>query len=291
MRAVPPYIDGVGAGFAAFLAGAESVTIDISRESRTLRKLARHADIVVESFRPGTLDRWDAGPRRLLAANPGLVVCSLSSYGAGSPERVGHDLNFAAESGLLDALRCSDVPRVQVVDVAAGLLAANVLLAALVSRERTGRGGHFEAPLADAVSPFLAFAAAERAAGGGGAADVLLAGRCAAYGVYACADGARIALGLLEPKFWVTFVEAAGIGELAGSGLDCGDAGVAARSALAARISAEPAEYWLRLGQRLGLPITAVRPFEALAGPALDGGRPPRLGEHTGAVFVEFGVD
>lgn len=286
MRLVPPVVDGAGAGFRAFYAGAESVCLDLKapRGAGALRRLARHADVLVESFRPGTLDAWGAGPRRLAELNPSLVVCSLSSYGQDT-DRVGHDINFVAESGLYDLIGTERVPRVQIADVAAGLAACARVLAALLARERTGRGAHLDVALSAAPLPFLTLAAAERRAGGGGAVDRLLAGDCPAYGIYTCADGRRIAVGTLEPKFWVAFAEAAGLADLAGAGLDPDPH---ARARVAARLAEAPAAHWMHIAAERNLPVTLVESVDA--GFATSDAPPaPRLGEHTHAVLTRFG--
>jgi alpha-methylacyl-CoA racemase len=286
MRLVPPLVDGAGAGFHAFYAGAESICLDLRthKGAGALRRLSRHADVLVESFRSGTLDAWGVGPRRLAELNPSLVVCSLSSYGQSS-NRVGHDINFVAESGLYDLLGTDGVPRVQLADVAAGLAACSRVLGALVDRARTGRGALLDVPLSSALAPFLTLAAAEHRAGGGGAADRLLAGKCPAYGVYTCKDGRRIAVGTLEPKFWVAFAEAIGLAELAGAGLDT-DAG--ARARVASRLAEEPADHWVRLAAADNLPVTLVERAEA-ALPTVGATAAPRLGEHTREVLGRFG--
>jgi alpha-methylacyl-CoA racemase len=286
MREIPPVVDGVGAAFRAYYAGAESVCLDLrdAAGAAALRRLARHADVLVESFRPGTLDAWGAGPQRLARLNPSLVVCSLSSYGQAS-ERVGHDLNFVAESGLLELLGTESVPRAQLADVAAGLQACSAVLAALLSRSRTGRGAVLDVPLAAAPGPFVAFAAAERHAGGGGAVDRLLAGECPAYGVYTCGDGRRVAVGALEPKFWADFAEAAGLSDLAGAGLE---PDASARRRVADRLAEAPASHWLEIAEERNLPITLVRRVEETP-PATAAAAAPRLGEHTREVLARIG--
>ncbi|HEU4565614.1 MAG TPA: CoA transferase, partial [Gemmatimonadaceae bacterium] len=84
MRAVPPLVGGTGAGFHAFYHGAESIALDLASSggATALRRLARHADVLVESFRPGTMERWGVGHDRLTSTNPLLVTCSLSAFGS-----------------------------------------------------------------------------------------------------------------------------------------------------------------------------------------------------------------
>ncbi|MBL8114382.1 MAG: CoA transferase [Acidobacteria bacterium] len=290
MRSTPPFLNGTGAGFATFLAGAESVALDLREagDARAFAKIARHVDVVVESFRPGTLDRWGLGLANLRRLNPRLVTVSLPSYGGGEDaKRVGHDLNFLAESGLL-ALLGGDVPKTQLVDVSAGLLAAEGVLGALLQRSRTGTGGHVEQPLRDALEPFLAWPRAEALAGPAGASSVLLGGACPAYGLYAAGDGQRIALGALEPKFWQEWLALLGLPGYADAGLDPGERGAEARRAVEARLLEKPAASWVALARERGLPVSAVSAGVAPAAPLPSA--TPALGAHTGAVLRAFGA-
>jgi crotonobetainyl-CoA:carnitine CoA-transferase CaiB-like acyl-CoA transferase len=298
MRILPPYVDGTGAGFNAYYAGAESVCIDLRVEAgaKALERLAAHADVLVESFRPGTLERWGIGSARLADVNPRLVVCSLSSFGSTGlrAREIGHDLNFVAESGLLALVGTDGVPRVQLADVTAGLLACSSILAALLERHETGRGCYLDQPLAAAPLAFLTLARAEADAGGGGASTGLLAGDAPAYRLYECAGGDRVALGALEPKFWAALVEGLGLQELAGSGLDTGEEGRDAARQIAARFRQKSRAHWIAWAAERGVPLTAVRTLDEAAADPFYGvptaAMPaPRLGEHTARVLAEFG--
>jgi crotonobetainyl-CoA:carnitine CoA-transferase CaiB-like acyl-CoA transferase len=225
-----------------------------------VRAIASRADVLVESFRPGTMARWGLGWDALSGVNPRLVWCSLSSYGqsGNAAARVGHDLNFIAESGALRELCAAGVPGLQVADIGGALLAASAVLAALLDRERHGRGRFLDQPLAAGPLPFVAWAWAEAAAGGAAGRDQLLSGRCPCYRTYACGDGAEIAVAAVEPKFWLTLVEALGVPELAASGWDAGEDGTAAAARLAAVFAGRPRDHWLALGVERGLPISPV---------------------------------
>lgn len=321
MRAVPPLVDGTGAAFHAFYHGADSVALDLASPggAAALRRLARHADVLVESFRPGTMERWGVGHERLTSINPVLVTCSLSAFGSSDAERArvaAHDLNAAAFSGVLDLLPGVEVAGVQLADVSAGLLAGASILAALVARHRTHRGARIEQPLATAPLPFLAWAWSARAAGGS-ALFPPVSGAAPAYRLYPCADGARIALGALEPKFWIELLEVVGLPELAGDALDTGERGAHAAARLAAKLAERPRAHWLALAAERGLPITAVHdvdgamrePYFAsrlrgvpVGGGALPAAPPfldvaataarctPALGEGTARILAEFGA-
>jgi alpha-methylacyl-CoA racemase len=325
MRQVPPQVGGVGIGFAAFLRGAESLTLDLRRReggAEHLRTLAGKADVLVESFRPGTLENWGLGWDDLSRANPRLVWCSLSSFGS-APEvrdRVAHDLNFSAMAGVLDLVG-GRVPRLQLADVTSGLLAASSILAALLARERGAPARRIEQPLAAGPLPFLTWSWLERAAGGGGVLDTLLGGVCPCYRIYRCGDGASVSLAALEPKFWAAFVELIGAGELVGAAFALGEDGARTAAAVEKALAAHSREHWLAEAEQHGLPMGPVHgldeamhdPTFAAAGLAettpLPGGatapgvgpwngglgatpdRPaPQLGEHTAAILAEFGI-
>jgi alpha-methylacyl-CoA racemase len=215
----------------------------------------------VESFRPGTLERWGLGSEALCADNPRLVWCSLTSWGrtGQAAALLGHDLNFMAATGALAELGGAGVPGLQIADIAGALLAGSAILAALYDRERHGQGRVLDQPLAAGPLPFLTWAFAEASAGGGTERAQLLAGRCPCYRTYRCGDGVEIAVGALEPKFWMALVQLLGVPELAAAGYDPGDEGAAAAARLAEIFSAEPGEHWLALAAAHGLPVSPVR--------------------------------
>ncbi len=299
LRTTPPLVDGTGAGFHVFFRGAESVTLDLRTPSgvASVRALARHADVLLESFRPGTLARWGLAPERLRERNGSLITCSLSSYGSVGEwaGRIGHDLNFAAVSGFLARLPEGVVPRFQIADVGAGLQAHAAILAALLLRHRTGRGSHVEQPLATGPLPFLTWAMADSRAGEGSLLDGVLVGDVPAYRLYDCGDGRAIAVGTLEPKFWVALVGAMGLPHLAEDGLDTGPRGGAAAREVAEAFRKQPSGHWTGLADRLGLPVSPVLSIaeasrnEWIAKAEIDA-RGPALGEATARILEEFGA-
>jgi alpha-methylacyl-CoA racemase len=305
LRGAPPLVDGIGAGFADFFHGAESLRLDlrVEADAARLRKLARSADVVVESFRPGAMEAWGVGPDRLLAANPSLVVCRLSGFGAQGDDarRIGHDLNVVASSGLLAMLGSLDIPRVQIADCTCGMLACAAVLGAMLGRARTGRGAIVDQPLASGPAPLLAWAAADAAAGGGGMTDTggVLGGGCAAYGVYRCSDGLELVVAALEPKLWNGIVRMLELEGLADRGLQTGIPGRETIRTVAERFATRPREEWLAEGARRELPVSAVADLDRAAAsrplfPSL-GRRPtrpsPALGQHDGAIWREFSLD
>ena len=321
---VPPQVEGIGVGFATFLRGAESITLDLRDrdDAERLRRLVTHADVLVESFRPGTLEGWKLGWDDLQPKNPRLVWCSLSAFGS-APEvrdRVAHDLNLSAMAGVLDLVG-GRVPRLQLADITSGLLAASAILAGLLTRERDGQGRRLEQPLAAGPLPFLTWSWAEQALGGGGVLDTLLGGVCPCYRVYRCGDGKIISLAALEPKFWTAFVKLIGAEELEKSAFDLGEEGVRTAATVERALATRPRGKWLQLAEEHGLPMGPVHGFDEAAADTtfetaglieespMPGSAPvagigpwhpslgrtperaaPRLGEHTAAILAEFGI-
>lgn len=315
MRSIPPFDDGIGTGFTAHFAGAQSVGLDLRTPegSRALRDLVAHADVFVESFRPGTLTRWGLDPDSLREAHPRLVGCSLPGFArdATTSTAVGHDLNFVANWGLLDRMRSTGVPAIQLADVSTGMLATSALLAALFERERTGQGRWIEQPLAAGPMPFVWWAWQDLMASDQiGATEHLIGGALPAYHVYRCRDDRSLAVGCLEAKFWVAFCEAVGRPELA-PGATLGPDARRIRAQMAEHLAGHDASHWMERVAGLDLPVTVVKtlqesrrapeelgvPMESSAdGPRLGAvlpslgrratGAVPRLGEHTEAVLA-----
>jgi crotonobetainyl-CoA:carnitine CoA-transferase CaiB-like acyl-CoA transferase len=272
LRLTPPSVGDSGAGFADFYAGAESIALDLRRSAdrERLQKLTRHADVLVESFRAERSRAWGLDHDTLAAANVRLVVCTLSGFGgaADNPARVGHDLNFTALSGMLELIgRGEAIPRIQPADVTSGLLACSAILAALLARSRDGRGRWIDQPLTTGPLPFLVWAMADRAAGGGGFNETgaPMAGACPAYRLYRAADGSELAVCALEPKFWLDLLDLLGLDGLDDAGLDTGERGAAAARQVAERFATRDRASWLEQTFARGLPVTAVHDLDAAA--------------------------
>lgn len=191
--------------------GAESITLDLKQPAgrQAFLRLVAQADVVLEGFRPGVLERLGLGWSELQAVNPRLVLTSLSGYASDSPlaDRAGHDINYLARSGMLSLM--SEVPPIQLADLGAGLTAAAATLAAVVGARATGQGAHVEASLADAVGGLGSLLAAEARAGAEPHRSRMpLAGALPCYSIYDTADGGRVTLGALEAKFWRRFCQA-----------------------------------------------------------------------------------
>jgi alpha-methylacyl-CoA racemase len=217
IRWAPPKYEGTeeSAGSALFLAlnrGKRSVRINLKEERgrEVLLRLARDYDVLLESFRPGVLDRLGVGYERLRAENQGLVYCAITGYGQDGPytARSGHDMNYLGLNGLLGLTGEPDGPPVQpagqIADIGGGaLMAALGILVALRERESSGEGQLVDVSMFDGSLSWLALVAGrylrDREVPDRGGLE--LAGGQICYRPYACGDG-WVTLGALEPKFW-----------------------------------------------------------------------------------------
>lgn len=261
MRRVPPLVGGLGAAFTALYPGAESIALDLrsSEGSSKLRDLAEGADVLVETFRPGTMEKWGIGADSLSTNNPRLVYCSMSSWGLGpaGTKKIGHDLNFVAATGALDLINVTEIPALQMADVGASLLASSAILAALFRRERTGQGAIIDQPLVSGIVPMLAWAWADRAAGGG-VLETLLSGRWPCYRRYRCGDDQEIVVSVIQPKFWESFLNILDLKVLAPYRKDAEDRGRAAAARIEQALSSRPRQDWLVDFKAAGLPVSPV---------------------------------
>ena len=211
------------AGSALFLAlnrGKRSIRLNLKEEGgrEVLLRLVREYDVLLESFRPGVMERLGVGYERLREENPRLVYCAITGYGRDGPytARSGHDMNYLGLNGLLGLTGEASGPPVQsagqIADIGGGaLMAAFGILAALRERERSGEGQLVDASMFDGSLSWLALVAAKYLCDGEvparGSLD--LAGGLICYRPYACKDG-WVTLGALEPKFWQAWCRGVG---------------------------------------------------------------------------------
>jgi len=221
-RMGPADSDGVSLFYKAINAGKRVLRLDLKSDSgsRTFASLLQQSDVLVESYRPGALERLGFGPDRVRDLNPRLVHCALSGYGQTGPyrERSGHDINYMAHGGGLAGSGTADRPVAAyppVADFASGLQAALLTVAALLKRERdaeSGAGQHLDVSLAETVLAWQAIPLTAALYEGHRPVrgEVMLNGGAACYQVYRTADDRFLSLGALEAKFWENFCRAVG---------------------------------------------------------------------------------
>ncbi len=255
IRFFPPAAGDDSAAHAALNRGKRSVVVDLraAEGPSVVRRLAARADVLVESFRPGVLARRGLGAPALMEAHPRLVYCSLTGYGqeGAYAGRAGHDVGYGALGGFLGANVDVEgrpiLPKTQVIDMTAGLLAAVGILAALQAREKSGRGQHVDVSLLRASLALMSLPLTRAWAGDGdpeGAGE--LTGIYPCYGVYRCRDGRWLAVGALEPKFWERLCAALGRPELAADQWAAGEARIHARAALSALFASRSRDEWVQ---------------------------------------------
>lgn len=253
--------------------GKKSVRLDLKQaEGRELfLRLVATADVVVEGFRPGVMEKLGLGYAALAAANPKIVVCSISGYGQTGPYalRAGHDINYTGYAGVLDQTgTAGGVPAIsnlQIGDLLGGTLSALFgLLVAVIEARATGRGRHVDVAMTDAVMAHAIFPLAEVLAHGGvrPRGEDLLTGGVPCYGVYETADGRHMAVGALEEKFWFLVCDTLGRPDLKRAHLDTGEAGDHARAEVAAIFRSRTQQEWIVVFDAVDCCVTPVLRLE-----------------------------
>lgn len=238
--------------------------------------LADRADVIIESFRPGVVDKLGVGYAAVSERNPRIVFCSTSGFGQTGPRSTwaGHDVNYLATSGFLDCTgRQADgrpaLPGATVADIAAGgMQAAMATMAALLRRERTGVGEHLDVSIADGAFALMSLYADEYLATGvePGPGHYILTGRYACYDVYTCSDGRHLSVGAIEPQFWANLCRLVGLEQHIGSQTD--DAAQdTIRADLAAVFATRTRDEWVG---ELAAADTCVAPVNTVAEAVVD---------------------
>ncbi len=328
-RHMPPMKDETSALFLGLNRNKRSIALDLKSAGgvATLKALVRHYDVLVESFRPGVMDRLGCGYPALAKENPKLIMCSISGYGQTGPDRLkaGHDLNYMARSGALAYGGVEGgapaLPGVQVADIGGGSLFALVgILAALHERHQTGQGRFVDVSMTDGSLAFLHMHLASRLVMGGEGAPLArgreaLNGGYACYGLYRTKDDRYLAVGALEPKFFQGVCAAIGRPELLEGAYDTGEGGRRTRRELEAVFAARSLAEWITVFSPLDLCVEPVREGdEVLDDPQLQARGvfakvgdvvwlrtplrfgdvairpPPALGENTAEILRECGL-
>jgi crotonobetainyl-CoA:carnitine CoA-transferase CaiB-like acyl-CoA transferase len=237
--------------FLALNRNKRSVRLDLKSEGgkSAFLTLVRQADVVLESFRPGVLERLGLGHEVLRAQNPGLVVCAISGYGADGPmaQRAGHDMNYLGQVGLLALTGDVDSdmvpPGAPVADIGGGALMGVVgILVALRHRDRTGEGQFVDIAMADGALSWLGMDAAAALMGEPPRRGRLtLGGNAVCYRPYRCRDG-WVTMGAVEPKFFAAWCHGVGREELVDAQFE--EPGSAAHAEICAIFAARTRAEW-----------------------------------------------
>lgn len=265
----PPFLGGESAYYLSINRNKESVTLDFKKPQgrAVLDRLIAKADVVVENFRPGTLERMKLDYATLSKTYPRLIYCSLSGFGHSGPRssEAGYDAVLQAEGGLMSLTGSPDVPPfrlgVAIADIASGMFAAQGVTAALYARERTGRGQHVDIAMLDTVAAMLTYQAGIYFATG--APPVRMGNRhptIVPYETFTASDG-EFMLAVGTDDQWKKFCGIAGI--------DLGDAFATNRGRVtgyqelrpkvAEALKKHPREYWIDRLRGAGVPCGSVR--------------------------------
>src|SRR5210317_1183831 len=204
----------------------EHMSLNLKTEAgkQIFYRLVEKADVVLEGFRPGVVDRLGADYESVRKVNPKIIYCSITGYGQDGPfrDRVGHDVNYLSFSGVLNLIgepdRPPSIPGIQIADVAAGGMNAAIgILLALFAREKTGRGQYIDISMTDGMVGFLPVALYFKHLTGKDPrrADAVLSHRYACYNTYETADGRFLSIGAVENRFWKRLCEHLGVPEYA----------------------------------------------------------------------------
>ncbi len=253
MRSYLPKFGEDSVNFALLNQGKRSVALDLKDPAAVQQAIAlvRQADVLVEQFRPGVMDRLGLGYEAMRAVNPRLVYCAITGWGQHGPlaDMAAHDLNYQAETGLMALTAGADgapgLPNVLVADLVGGAYPAimNILLA-LRAREATGLGCFIDVAMADNLFPLVywglgnGFAAGQWPEPGGD----LVTGGTPRYQVYRSRDGRYLACAPIEQKFWENFLHVLEAPQL----LDDAADPKGTREAIAAIIASRTADEWLQ---------------------------------------------
>ena len=335
IRWTPPLEDGVSAAHAALNRGKRSIALNLKDAAgvELLHRLAARFDVLIESFRPGVLERLGAGWTQLRATNPSLVYCAISGYGQDGPrsQEAGHDINYTGFAGALSLNGEESGPPVvlplQIGDFAGGGMSAVIaILAALRRRDTEGEGSFCDISMTDGVASWLGVAAAQMLVANETPrrGSMMLSGAYPCYRVYPAADG-WLAVGALEPQFWTELCRVLERPDLEHDAFATGARRTEVIAALERVFRSRSRAEWTRAlagrdtcvtpvldlremlddpqlrargmvyegpgpGGRaslhVGMPIRVGAPSDpATARPA------PGLGEHTGEILEEIGVD
>ena len=312
--------------FAGMNRGKESISLNLKNDGDrdVLLRLVERADIVLEGSRPGVAQRLSADYPTLSARNPRIVYCSISGFGQEGPWKnvPAHDVNYLAVGGYMGAQTAIEgrpwPPAILISDVASGMYAAISVLAGVVSRTSSGKGVYIDLSMTDAVLSLVGIEA-QGAPTTDGEPSVSNVTVIPTYGLFACADGRWLSLGIVhEDHFWQRLCDVAGLGDISGLPFEqrverAGEI----KTRLEMTFAKRPSSEWERELLELDVPAIIVRdldealelphfqsrgsvaeigrlryiaqPMKFSTGSVDPTGPPPALDEHRNAILAELG--
>ncbi len=224
IRWFPPMRNKQGINYFPVNRNKKSVRLNITKPEgkEVLLRMAKDADVILETFRPGTMEKLGLGYEQVKEVNPSIVYCSLTGYGQDSPYRdlPGHDANYLGIAGVLSTIGTIDgrpvIPGIQIADIAGTYNATAAILSALYGKLRTGEGQYLDVAITDSAILFQILGMAQFMFSGENPkmSNEVLASKYAFYEVYQAKDGQYIISGNVEEKFWQDFLKAIGKEEL-----------------------------------------------------------------------------
>jgi crotonobetainyl-CoA:carnitine CoA-transferase CaiB-like acyl-CoA transferase len=273
LHLLPPFIGKESAAYLSLNRSKRSLALDTGPEEGRLVffDLARMADVVVEQFRPGVLDKIGIGYEQAVQFNSRIIYISITGFGQDGPyrQKAGHDINYMALTGLLSQVKKGDetvLPGFQTADVAGGgYMSVIACLAALWHREKTGKGQKIDVSMMDGVLPLLTLQLAQYWGNRGNEEfRNFLNGSFPFYGVYECANGEYISLGALEPKFWAGFCQMTNKPEWLPLQFPGGEETKKVREEVADLFKTKPRDEWLKLAEVHDICLSSVHEMEDL---------------------------
>ena len=256
LRSFPPQVDGKNIFFETLNRNKKGITINLEKEKgrEIFLELVKGADILVEGFRPGVMDRLGLGYAVLKERNPRLIYCAMTGYGQDGfyREKAGHDINYLALAGFLGLNTTPQgepiVPGVQMADVAGGGLMATIgILAALYHRDKSVEGQFVDIAMFDGAMSLIPLQVSQALALGIEQKfyQDMLNGGLACYNVYQTAEDRYMSLGALEAKFWKNFCTALGRKDLINEHNSMGERGQKLKQEISGIFKAKTQEEWI----------------------------------------------
>jgi crotonobetainyl-CoA:carnitine CoA-transferase CaiB-like acyl-CoA transferase len=270
---LPPFVGKESAAYLSLNRSKRSLGLDTGKEAgrQVFFDLVRTADVVMEQFRPGVLDKIGIGYDQAVPFNPRIIYVSITGFGQNGPYRkkAGHDINYLALAGLLSQVKKGGemvLPGFQTADVVGGSYMGVIgCMVALWCREKTGKGQKIDVSMMDGILPMLTLQLAQYWGDQENKENVnFLNGSFPFYGVYECADGKYVSLGALEQKFWAGFCQMANKPDWLPLQFPVGEEIGKVREEVAGLFKTKSRDEWLKLAEAHDVCLSSINELEDL---------------------------